>query len=107
MQTPTDFAAPLGRFEDWNITRPTAVHIMRELARGHYDDSGDTLGGLPAVAGLNIAVTADEGRSDADMIAGILHHVGWLAAFLAPDAPTEEQRAALGAIIDATDAWKA
>jgi hypothetical protein len=103
----TDPTASLGTFEDWNITRPTAVHIMRELARGHYDDSGDTLGGLPAVAGLNIAVIADEGCPDADMIAGILHHVGWLAALLAPDAPTEEQRIALRLIIDATDAWKA
>ena len=40
------------------------------------------------------------------MIAGILYHVGWLAAFLAPDAPTEAQRIALRAIIDATDVWK-
>lgn len=104
---PIDFTAPLGRFEDWNITRPTAVHILREFARGHYDDAGDTLGGLSAVAGLNIAVIADEGRPAEDMVSGILHHVGWLAAFLAPDAPTEEQRTALRAIIDATDAWKA
>ncbi|TPG41220.1 hypothetical protein EAH79_08965 [Sphingomonas koreensis] len=91
MQTPTDFTAPLGRFEDWNITRPAAIYIMREFARGHLQDEGERFGGFVAAsAGLDIAVIADEGRSPIDTIAGILQKVGQLAAYLQTTAPTEE-----------------
>ncbi|MDQ0839521.1 hypothetical protein [Sphingomonas faeni] len=80
---------------------------MRELARGHREDEGEQLGGFAAAsAGLNIAVIADEGRAAEEMVAGILHHVGWLATYLQTTAPTEEQSVALRAIIDATASWK-
>jgi hypothetical protein len=40
------------------------------------------------------------------MVAGILHHIRWLAEFLGSIAPIDEQRSALAAVIDATDGWK-
>lgn len=103
-----DFTAPVGTFEEWNLTRPVIVHIMRELARGHWEDGGERFGGFAAAtAGLNIAVIADEGRPAEAMVAGILYNVNLLAAVLAADAATAEQRVALSVISDATTAWKA
>lgn len=97
----------MGRFEEWNWTRAQVMHVMVELARAHHEDDGERLvGSIAATAGLNIAIIADQGRQAADEAAGILHHVGWLAAYLATKEASAEQIAALHAIIDVTDPWK-
>ncbi len=101
---PTDFTAPMGRFEDWNLTRPVILHMLRQLAEGHYRDSLEgtgQLGGLAAMHGFDIAAIATEQRSDET--AAILHQIGWLATVLNPD--TDEEQAALSAIIAAADPW--
>lgn len=97
----------MGRFEEWNWTRAQVMHAMVELARAHHEDDGERLvGSIAATAGLNIAIIADQGRQAEDEVAGILHHVGWLAAYLATKEASAEQVAALHAIIDLTDPWK-
>ena len=100
--------ALMGRYEDWNLTRPKVVHLLHELDRAHIADGGERFGGhLLASAGLSIAITADEGRSEADTVGVILHHLHALAARLTDLEMTDVQDAAVTAIFNATSDWRA
>lgn len=106
--TMSDLTTAFGSFEDWNWPRPMIAHVMEELARVHWDDAGEVYSGFAAASGgLRLAVIADANVPDAEKANGILHHLGWIATYVTTLDVSDGQRAALRAIIDATDAWKA
>ncbi|WP_306003583.1 hypothetical protein [Brevundimonas sp. C43] len=104
----TDKLTPtFGSFEDWNWQPPMVAHVMEELARAHWDDEGETYPGFAAASGgLRLAVAADTIGPDAEKAAHVLHHLGWIAAYMTSLDVDDDQRGAFGAIIAATEKWK-
>ena len=104
---PSALSAQLGSFEDWNWQPPIVAHVMEELARVHWDDEGQTYPGFAAASGgLRLAVAADTDQPNTEKAYHILHHLGWIAAYVATLDVDDQQRNALRAVIAATDAWK-
>lgn len=104
----TDKLTPaFGSFEDWNWPPPMVAHVMAELARVHWNDEGETYPGFAAASGgLRLAVAADTIDPDTEKAVHVLHHLGWIAAYMTTLDIDAEQRAACAAIIAATEKWR-
>jgi len=102
-----NLAAAFGRYEDWNWPRPMIPHVMEELARLHWEDEGQDYPGFAAASGgLRLAVAADTIEPVTEKAAHVLHHLGWIAAYMTTLDVDEVQLAALSEIITATEAWR-